>query len=280
MTYKRCARIIKLHRADENLIMTVLIKRSLLLFLALFAGAKICLADAPSGFVVFSFDTNAPLYDFTGSLQFDQTMSGAGQSEVGLSYGINVTQDARGFITGSGFTEVAAGNDFVAAEYKVDGKISVKDGFTRLTLNVRLKGEDAFGGVVTPFRINIEYSLTLNRETGALEGTARGSGKFGSHGSTKIRTNVSVAMPGGTDGSWTLQMNIVSFDKLSGSAVVVLSNGRTLNLNLKGSFSSSLERSTVKLSGTGDSRGNSAKVVFDSELLLLEGKLFGQKVSQ
>jgi hypothetical protein len=258
--------------------MTVLIKRSLLLFMALFASANICLAAPPSGIVVFSFDTNSPVYDFTGSLQFDQTMSGTAQSELGLSYGINVTQDARGFITGSGVIEVAVGNDFVAAEYTANGKISVKDGSTRLTLNVRLKGEDAFGGVVTPFRINIEYSLTLNPQTGALQGTARGSGKFGSLGSTKIRTDVSVPVPGSTDGSWTLQMNIVAFNKLNGTAVVVLSNGRTLNFNLKGSFSSSLERSTVKLSGTGDSRGNSAKVIFDSEILLLDGKLFGQKV--
>jgi hypothetical protein len=260
--------------------MTVLIQRSLLLFIVLFASAKISLAAPPSGFVGFSFDTNSPVYDLTGSLQFDQTMSGAGDTETPLSYGINVTQDARGFITGSGVIVVAVGNDFVAAEYTAKGKISSQEGVTRVTLNVKLKGEDAFGGIVTDFRVTIEYSLTLNPETGALEGTARGSGKFGPLGSTKIRSDVSVGMSPGTDGSWVLQMNIVAFDKLSGTAVVVLSNGRTLNFTLKGNFDSSTQSSTIKLTGTGDSRGNSAKVIFDDfELLLLEGKLLGQQVS-
>ena len=248
--------------------------------MALLASASISLAAPPSGFVGFSFDTDIPVYDLSGSLLFDQTMSGAGESVTPLSYGINVTQDARGFITGSGVIEVAVGNDFVAAEYTAKGKISTKEGVTRVSLNVKLKGEDAIGGIFTDFRITIEYSLTLNPETGALEGTTRGSGKFGPAGSTKIRSDVSVGRSPGSDGSWVLQMNIVSFDKLSGTALVVLSNGRTLNFTLKGNFSSSTESSTIKLSGTGDSRGNSAKVIFDDfELLLLEGKLFGQKVS-
>src|SRR5262245_15808119 len=260
--------------------MTVLIQRSLLVFIALLASARISLAAPPSGFVGFSFETNAPVYDLSGSLLFDQTMSGAGGTQTPLSYGINITQDARGFITGSGIIEVAVGNDFVAAEYTAKGKISTKDGVTRVSLNVKLKGEDAFGGVVTDFRITIEYSLFINPETGALEGTARGSGKFGPAGSTKIRSEVSVGTSPGSDGSWVLQMNIVAFSKLSGTAVVVLSNGKTLNFTLKGTFDSSLERSTIKLTGTGDSRGNSAKVIFDdSELLLLQGKLLGQNVS-
>ena len=272
--------MMKLYRADENLNMTVLIQRSLLLFIALLTSAKICLAAPPSGFVGFAFDTNAPVYDLTGSLLFDQTMSGAGDSDSLLSYGINVIQDARGFITGSGLIQVAVGNDFVAAEYTAKGKISSKDGVTRVTLNVKLKGEDAFGGVVTPFRITIEYSLVLNPETGALTGPARGSGKFGPAGSTKIHSDVSVGMSPGSDGSWVLQMNIVAFNKLSGTAIAVLSNGRTLNFTLKGNFDSSAETSTIKLTGTGDSRGNSAKVIFDdSELLLLQGKLLGQNVS-
>ncbi len=256
--------------------MTALRQRSFLLFIALFASAKLCLADAPNGAVVFSFDTNAPVFDVTGSLLFEQTMSAAGDSQTPLSFGVNVTQDAQGFISGSGITEVAAGNDFVAAEYTVKGKISTQNGARRLTLNVKLKGEDAFGGLVTSFRITIEYSLFFNPDTGNFEGTAKGSGKFGPHGNTKIRSDVSLAAP---DGSWTLQMNIVAFDKLSGTAVVVLSNNRVLNFNLKGNYSPSLDRSTVKLTGSGDSRGNSAKVTFDSEVLALDGKLFGQKVT-
>jgi hypothetical protein len=258
--------------------MTVFIKRSLPLIFALIASVEFCRADVPSGVFSFFFDTNTPVYDLTGSLQFDQTMSGAGGSELGLSYGINVTQDERGFITGSGMTAVAAGTDFVAAEYSAKGKISTRDGTTRVTLTVRLTGEDVFGGLLTPFRITVQYVLTLNPETGLLEGTARGTGRFGGLGSTRIRSDVSVPVPAGAGGSWTLIMNVVAFDRLSGTALVVLPNGRVLNFNLRGTYNSSTDQSNIRLSGTGVSRGNSLRLMFDSETLFLQGKMFGQTI--
>ena len=105
--------------------MTFSIKRYLLLSVGLLASAYFCRADAPSGPVSFSFGAeNVPVYDLTGSFQINQTMLGAGQTEVGLSYGIEVTQDARGFLTGTGITLLVVGNDFVAAEYTAKGKIS------------------------------------------------------------------------------------------------------------------------------------------------------------
>ncbi len=261
--------------------MTVLMKRLALLTVALFVSAGCCVAAPPNGVVTFQFSTNdTAVYDLTGSFQFDDTMIGAHQSELGLSYGINVTQDARGFLTGSGLTAVAVGNDFVAAEYTARGKISTSHGLRHVSLTVRLKGQDVIGGVFTPFSISVTYSLDIAPESGTMEGTARGSGKFGRLGSTRIHSDISVPLPGGTDGSWTLQMNIVSFSRLGGTASVILSNGRTLILNLSGSYSSSQDRSTVHLSGFGDSRGNSGTVKFDSDLNLLElrAKLFGQSV--
>jgi len=118
-----------------------------------------------------------------------------------------------------------------------------------------------------------------------MDGSARGSAKFGQLGSGKIRSDISVPLPAGTDGSWTLQMNIVTFSRLGGSAIIVLSNGRTLTLNLNGRYSSSLDESTVKMSGTGDSRGNNVTVTFvtspeNSELLTLRGTVLGQTVKQ
>jgi len=264
--------------------MTVLLKRLLLPAIALLGAAYVSRADVPNGLVSFSVDTNSPVYDLTGSLQFDGTITGSGSTNQ-LLYGINVIQDSRGRITGSGTTQVLVGNDFVAAEYTVQGRISASHGSTRVTLVVRLKGEDAFGGVSTPFSINIEYKLTINPDSGTMDGSARGSAKFGQLGSGKIRSDISVPLPAGTDGSWTLQMNIVTFSRLGGSAIIVLSNGRTLTLNLNGRYSSSLDESTVKMSGTGDSRGNNVTVTFvtspeNSELLTLRGTVLGQTVKQ
>jgi len=264
--------------------MTVLIKRLQFVVLAVIATVALPIVsrgEAPSGFVSFDFSTNdVAVYDLSGSLQFDQTMIGAGQSEIGLSYGINVTEDVRGFITGSGTTAVNAGDNFVAADYVARGRISRRGGFTRVSLTVRLRGNDAFGGITTPFNIVISYSLVVSPETGTLEGTARGRGSFGPLGSTRIHSDVSIPLPNGADGSWSLQMNLVSFNRLGGTATVVLSNGRVLSFNINGRFSSALDRSTVRLIGVGNSRGNNATLIFDSDVLLLRGALFGQTVFQ
>jgi len=264
--------------------MTFSMKRFFVVALAAFATfqfTNVSLADAPNGVVSFSFSTNdVAVYDLTGSLQFDQTIIGAGQTEIPLSYGINITEDSRGFLTGSGTIEVAVGDNFVAADYTARGKVTTRGGLTRVSLVVHLKGEDAFGGLTTPFSINITYALTVAPESGTLEGTARGSARFGRLGSSRIHSDVSVPLPGGADGNWTLVMNIVSFDRLGGTAMVVLSNNRTLNFKISGRYSSSLDRSTVRLTGSGDSRGNNLTAIFDSDLLFLRAKLFGQTVSE
>lgn len=238
-------------------------------------------ADAPSGTVTFSFDAStAPVYDLSGSFQIDQTLVGAGNTAVGLSYSIDLSQDVRGGLTGSGETFVAVGNDFVAAAYTVRGRISHVAGVTRVTLMVHLTGQDIVAGVDTPFNINVVYSLVVDSESGTLQGTARGRASFARLGSSPIRSDVAIGLPGGASGAWTLQMNIVPLGRLGGSAVIVLANGRTLQAHLGGSFSPALERSVVNVSGFADSRGNSVRVVFNEDLLLMRGSVLGQTVAQ
>src|ERR1043166_2340040 len=124
------------------------------------APAQFCSAQAPNGPVSFTLgvDDGSPIYDLSGSFQFTHTMVGAGQTELPLSYGVDLSQDARGFLTGSGFTIVNVGNDFAAATYTARGKVSRTINGTVVTLAVRLKGDEgSFGGVSTPFNITINY---------------------------------------------------------------------------------------------------------------------------
>src|SRR5689334_6239339 len=96
-------------------------KRSILLVAALLSSARLCQAEAPDGVFPFPFAApNAAVYDLSGGLQLNQTMVGPAGTEVALSYSIDLTQDPRGFFTGSGETIVQVGeNDFVAAAYSV-----------------------------------------------------------------------------------------------------------------------------------------------------------------
>ena len=238
-------------------------------------------AHAPNGTVSFSFGVDTvPIYDLSGSFQIDQTMIGAGGAEVGLSYSVDLTEDVRGTLTGSGETLLVVGNDFVAAAYTVRGKISRVADVTRVLLTVRLTGEDVIAGVSTPFNIQLVYTLAITPETRTLDGTVRGSARFGQLGSSRIHSDVSIGLPGNADGGWTLQMNIVPLNQLAGSALIVLSNGRVLQAHLGGHYSVRLDQSTVHVTGFGDSRGNSATVVFATDVSFLQGQVFGQAVRQ
>src|SRR5712664_3804103 len=88
-------------------------------FLAfLLSSLCLCGAQAPSGLIGFSFDSDAArVYDLTGSLSIEQPMIGAGGQETPIAFGVDVTDDAKGRLSGTGETILNVGNDFVAARY-------------------------------------------------------------------------------------------------------------------------------------------------------------------
>ena len=74
--------------------------------------------SVPSGPVSFSFtNSTVPVYDLTGSYQFDQEVLAAGGTTMNLSLGFSVQQDAAGRLRGSGVTNMQIGTNLVAAQY-------------------------------------------------------------------------------------------------------------------------------------------------------------------
>jgi len=234
--------------------------------------------SAPSGPVSFLFTrSTAPVYDLTGSYQFDQQAVGAGGAPVTLSLGLAVQQDATGRLRGSGTTNVQVGDAVSSATYSVNGKISGGGGkATRVALSVRWTGQAA--GSNAPFTITVQYNLEISQ--GVLNGTARGRAKFGKSGTDKISASLAaVPLPSGADGSWTLTLNLASS---GGAGSIALPNGRSLHASLASSFSAHTGISRIKLAGTGGDRGNSltlsmlpATAALDS----VSGKLLGQTVT-
>jgi len=256
---------------------------SFLLFLPL----QFCLAQAPSGIVSFSFDNEtAPVWDLTGPLNFEQALLGSGSQEIPLAFSLDVTQDIRGKLTGSGVALVTVGNDVIAGPYTLRG--AVRGGGSapvRASITVTMAGEDVVAGINTRFNINIRYNLEASSEDLAFVGPASGSAKFKALSSAKIKSDVSVPLAGGMDGSWTAQMNIIPLRRLGGSASIILSNGRTLPTQLTGSYSSSSALASVKLTGVNEAKGVSANLKFirsaeGIELQSLKGKILGQTVRQ
>ena len=256
--------------------------KSRLLFVAvLVLSLPLCFAQTSPVNFTFSSD-ETPLYDFTGEFQVEDVLQG-GAGDVPLAFGITITDDGRGRLRGSDvlgadLTFLTIGNDTVAANYVVTGRVGGGVNATRVTLTVRLFGEDTIGGVSTKFNLVIRYDLQVMG--GVLQGKSRGSAKFAKLGSARIlNPAVSLALPAGMDGSWSLQMNIVPLSKLAGSGSIVLSNGRVLASSLSGRFSSG--RFTVKLTGIDDNGGGRLNLVFfegagSPEIFI--GRILGQTI--
>jgi hypothetical protein len=259
------------------------LNRSRLYFVAiLFASLKLCFAQATSGLVTFSFDSTTPILDLTGTFPVNASVVGAGGQETPISTGISLTQDSRGRLRGSGTAIVSFGNSFLAASYTATGTVTGGGTSpTRVTLTIRLSGEGLVGGENTRFRIFVRYvNLIFNSSTLALGGTTRGTANFSAIGNGTIRSDVSVALPANMTGSWHADLNIVALQRLGGSGTITLSNGRILQGNLTGTFSSSTGLSRVKFIGINDSKGVTATFTISTTLQTLRGRILGQTVVQ
>ncbi|MCX6927784.1 MAG: multiheme c-type cytochrome, partial [Verrucomicrobia bacterium] len=275
-----------------NSIKAQLIKQGLVLLLmlafslavAFCANAQNTLAgqQALSGPVSFSFASSmAPVYDLTGSYQFDQQAQVKGVAPLNLSLGFSMQQDAAGRLRGAGITNlmIGASTNLVAARYVVNGTVTgggIKA--ARAKFSIRWQVQDPGTGANVPTVISVQYNFEVIQ--GVLNGTARGQAKFAGTGNGKINTSVSaVPLPAGVDGSWGLTMNI---QMPGGSGSIVLPNGRTLQANLTGNFSARSGLGHLKLSGTGGDKGSTLSlnyVTATSALENLSGKVLGQRVA-
>ena len=272
--------------AGKKMRMSIAIK-SRLLFAAVFVlSLPLCFAQtSPVTFAFTGADT--PLWDLSGNFQINDVLQGViGGQDVPLSFGITLTDDGHGRLRGSdaaalsGPILVTVGNDTVAAHYVVIGRVAGGVNDTRITLMIRLTGEDVIAGITTKFSIIVRYKLAVVE--GVLQGTSRGSAKFSRLGTAIIRNpEVSIPLPAGMDGSWSLQMNFVPFKKLAGIGTIVLSNGRNLSFRLSGS--SSAGRFAVKLIGINENLGGRLGLIFFDGAAnpeVVTGRILGQTIRQ
>lgn len=240
-----------------------------------------CQADPPSGALSYSL-TNR-LWDLTGSYALNCAFRGAGGKLITSSYGVEIGQDGRGFLRGAGQNIlILVGNVPFAASYTAKGKVTRSHGVSRAVLEVRLYGDtDLIPGRLTHFRITAVYKVTqFDPASGVLRGTVRANANFPGIGGGSATTDFSAPLPGGMDGTWNLNLNVIPFRTLGGNATVTLSNGRTLDFSLKGHYSSGSDTSKLKLTGAGDSRGSVLKLILDGNQNITYNGLKGRVMSQ
>ncbi len=271
-------------------------KKTLGIFLLL-ASAHLCLGQ--SGQITFPFDAEtAPVYDVTGEYLFLHDASSGGQT-LPIGYYLGVNLEANGRIRSFGGTTVKIGDSYVAALYDVVGSVTGGGGSpTRVNFSVRLKGYDWVAGAARHFSLSLTYRLVVNPADSTLTGTVQGSVYVQGVGSARIKPatgedNVSVPLPDGANGSWSLTLNIISAGHIGGTGTFTISDysppdnpagfptDRLLPANVSGSYSQHTGFSKVSVRGIYDGRGSTLSLTYnpaDNSVINASGKVLGQLV--
>ncbi len=233
----------------------------------------------PSGDYSFDFGLpGKPVWDITGNYVLSPSVGGSSTVDIPLT----ITQDSQGMLTGSlnGPVEV----DGIAATSgtcTVKGKVTNSGGVARINATVKLSGAGVIQGLQRTYSLSASYKLEIDA-SGTVTGSASGSAKAAGIGSGPVTDDFSATLPV-TDGGWKLQMHLdPTGNKLGGTSSVLLASGRTLNLGVKGTYSSKNGNSVISLSGLdASSKGTTLKVMGTGNLLTgltVKGKILGQVV--
>ena len=245
----------------------------------LMLSLQISRAQAPSGILIYDFDSDTPIWDLTGTYGVDTVVTDNNGNQVDLSFSFSMNHDERGKLVGGGVTGVFIGeDDVVAGTYRVSGKVQTIGGQHFATIVITIVGEGTVAGRETSYRLTIVTEKALiDLEDDAIVGTSRVMGKFSNLDTINGVADFEATLMGDMDGSWSLVLNILPFSNLTGTGTIVLSNGRTMVMDLTGEHSFG---SDLRLKGFGDSRGTKMRVfLYESQdVQEIFGTAFGQKV--
>jgi hypothetical protein len=239
------------------------------------------LAAPPSGTII---SRCSPVWDVSGEYPVSVTVG----DEMNVSFGIAVQQDARGKLSGGGTTTVDIDGEMVQGDYTVAGKVSsTHDGVdssvssvTRAIVTVRVSGSGVIGGVTRRFSMLVTYKLQIDPATLTAFGTGKGHASATGLGTGRINEAASVALPPGMNGVGDLEADLVlTGNKFSGTATLTLSNGRTVEFNVAGSYAPKTDKTKLKMTGTGASKGTNFRWTGEGEQMasgVLAGKILGQ----
>lgn len=262
-------------------------------FAALFLASTLCWAQ-PTGHAAFAFDdSNLPVYDLSGSYEFNTPMTGAGGTPINLSLPVVIEHQMSGLLTGSGIAIMRIDNEAVGAEYRINGNV-VRDraGAIRVRMSVRANGT-LVSGTERRFMVTQRYDLQLDPTLNVLVGQVRGSASIQGLGTSRLNSdNVVLPLPAGVDGSWFAVLDFLPLKTFSGYGVISIASftspetpqgfptDRVVEARLTGGYNAKRGLSTVQLRGLGENRAASLTITFsgDDDLVSLRGRILGQNL--
>ena len=223
----------------------------------------------------FEFTNNPPLWDLSGAYVYSNAVV---ESENTLLHAPN------GAVRGQDTVRYHDGiNSFRATEIS-RGRVS---GDWQSGINMNVAGAGQFTGralgrpVEGPFKGTI--ALDLDSENRTISGTESATLCVGNFGCRTIATNTSYELPVQMNGAWSLSLNLTTNrTAVRGSAMVLLSNGRSFSLKVRGRYIAATGVTRLNLIGTRNARGVMVPLELNANGAIenIGGKLFGQRLGE
>jgi hypothetical protein len=227
-------------------------------------------ADAPVGQFSLQFLPSQGIWDVTGNYP---------NNEFDITNDVDLVQDEKGKITGTGTGTGTTQGITVDLVYNVTGSIKTINDVTRVLLTLKVSGTATNGSITLPLNGNIKLRLDLDKVNNILIGS--GTATLCSRGrcrrdSGPVQLDIPQS-PQPMDGNWALAVDLQSPDnkEIVGTGTATLSNGRVIPLTASGNYSATKLLTKLTLEG----EGGILKLQNDAiQWALTKGKVLGQKV--
>jgi hypothetical protein len=223
----------------------------------------------PSGEFNYAFK-NTPLWDVSGIYTNNLVTNDVVIAEFQLA--------ANGQITGTRTEVYNDGTDSAEGTASILGRVFDK----AATVGFRFNWKGVYTGVSGGIVANANMRDTVVVVPSTLTVTDVESGRVCAFGGKceRVTQSVSLPLPAGMNGDWTLDLNIVTNgNKRAGTGTLTLSNGRVLTYQIVGSYNAKSQLSKLKLVGESEATGSSLSLTTHGagmNLTGLKGKVLGQ----
>jgi len=239
-------------------------------------------AEMASGDYSVAFNGNVNVWD----------LSGTTSQELGnilLDYSLNT--DASGKLTGQGhfyFSDNDSG-DQISGPLSFSGTVKSAGTVVRVNLNIKMNGEGQVQGAPATLKGTIKENLEVDELDRQLIGAASGKVSvavvgLGRHTGSIPPIEVAAPIDPDMTGGWDLSVNLsTNRTAYSGTAAILLSNGRSFPLAANGSYAVKTDLSKLSLKGIELNRAITLSLTTsstDGQMIVgkLSGKVLGQKL--
>jgi len=266
---------------DQGKTMKTFVK--ILLAGALITGTRLpSQAEEASGHHSLSFNGNVNVWD----------LSGTATQELGnISLDYSLTTDPAGKLAGEGhfyYSDFDSG-DHISGTLSFSGTVRSAGSVVRVNLNIKMHGEGEVQGLQASLSAKVKENMEIDEIDRQLIGSASGKvtvavAGLGHHSGSMPPMDVVSPLEPDMTGTWDLSLNIsTNRTKYSGDAAMVLSNGRSFPLAVKGGYTAKTDLSKLTLKGLELNHAINMSLVTagtDGQLAVtrLNGKVLGQNL--